>query len=61
MGLVMKKGIKEKVLKDLPFELLSNLIMGIYQTYLAYFFTLKKIEKKSLDKSFEVLWDAIKR
>lgn len=56
-----EKAVKEKKLKEFPFLLFENLTIAMYQSFLTEFYNMKKLDKKLLEFSFEVYWDAIKK
>ncbi len=45
--------------KDISFELNQQITFSLYQSFLIVFYKLKKLDKKLLNLSFEIYWDAI--
>ncbi len=58
IGMVFVKGVKDKTFKQLPVDLLGELTMGNYYVFVNKYST---IDAKILQKSFEVLWDMLKK
>ncbi len=63
-ALIFKQAMEEKLLKDLPLDMLGDIIMGMVIS-LAKFYNkvgiASNINESSIDKGVEVIWDAIKK
>lgn len=58
---LINKAMKEKVIKTMPSLLFESLTVNMYQSFLTEFYRLRRLDKKLLDFSFRVYWDAVKR
>jgi AcrR family transcriptional regulator len=57
----MKSGIKQGIIKDWSFEIISSIFMSIYHIFLNDFIKKKKVDNQQILNSFEVLWDSINK
>ena len=59
--IIFDKPIENGLIKDMPFETYVEIIAALNQVFLNEFSKKKIIDDKLLVKSFEVLWDAVKK
>ena len=59
--IIFDKPIEEGLIKDIPFETYIEIIAALNQVFLKELSKKKKVDDKLLAKSFEVLWDAVKK
>lgn len=52
---------KKNKIKNFPFLLFENLTVAMYQSFLTEFYERKKLDKKLLEFSFKVYWDAVSK
>ncbi|AKB85248.1 TetR/AcrR family transcriptional regulator [Methanococcoides methylutens] len=58
---LMARGFDEGLFKDVPVELLQNVIGGVYQGVMNYMYELDELDEKLVASSFDMLWDAISK
>ena len=54
-------GQKNKLLRNISYDLFINLTMNMFQSFFLEFIQQKKLNKKVLEESFDIYWNAIKR
>ena len=58
---IFERAYKEKILKNVPINVLKKLTLNIFHCFLDEFLELKKLDKKLLELSWQTYWDSIKR
>jgi AcrR family transcriptional regulator len=60
-GKVFHNAVKEKLIKDMPMELFSNITFGLLHAFEKEFYKKKELDKKLLEKSFDMYWGLLKK
>lgn len=60
VALLLKKGQKEKIIKNVGIDELMMFIGGTISAYLRWYFTKQKAKPSSLKNQIQMVWDGIK-
>ncbi len=58
---VYNQAVKEKLIKDIPMDLFSNITFGLLHAFEKESYKSKKLDSKLLRKSFDMYWGALKK
>ncbi len=61
-AVIFKRAMEEKLLKELPFEMLGAIIMGMVISLTKFYISFgDKLDESVVDEGTRVIWDAIKK
>ncbi len=60
-GKVFETSKKEKLIKDMPIELFSNITFGLLHAFEKEFYKKKRLDDKLLNKCWDMYWGLLKR